>query len=197
MSERAKILAFAGSTREASFNKKLVRIAAEGALEGGAEVKHLDLRNYPLPLYDGDLEAEAGIPENGLRLKALLAEHHGILIAAPEYNSSVSAVLKNAIDWISRPEDEEPPAAAFAGKVAGIMSASPGGLGGLRGLVHLRAILENIGTMVLPHQATVAAAHAAFDEDGNLYDPKRQTSVKLIGKRLAEVVRVLNTLPAD
>src|SRR5579872_6970211 len=136
----ARILAFAGSTREDSFNKKLVKIAAEGARAAGAEVTHVDLRELNLPLYDGDLERNSGLPAGGRKLKDLMLAHDGFLISAPEYNSSVSGVLKNAIDWASRPVPGEKELECFQGKVAAIMSASPGALGGLRGLVHLRAI---------------------------------------------------------
>ena len=115
-----KILAFAGSTRERSFNKKLVCIAAAAARAAGAEVTDLDLRDLPLPLYDGDLEARDGLPENAKKLKELMIAHQGFLISAPEYNSSITAVLKNTIDWVSRPQPNDP----FAGKVATLMSAS-------------------------------------------------------------------------
>ncbi len=140
MSHAARILAFAGSTREGSFNKSLVRIAAEGARQAGADVTTIDLKDFPLPLFDQDLEVESGKPEAAKKLKTLMIEHDGFLIAAPEYNSSITAVLKNAIDWVSRPDEGEDAMAlkAFRGKVVTLMSASPGGLGGLRGLVHFR-----------------------------------------------------------
>ena len=127
-----RILAFAGSTRRESFNKKLVAIAAQGAREAGAEVTLIDLKDFPLPLFDQDLEAEQGMPEIGKKLKKLFIDHDGLLIASPEYNSSFPAVLKNAIDWVSRPAPGEPSLVAFRGKVATLMSASPGALGGLR-----------------------------------------------------------------
>ena len=142
---KPKILAFAGSTRTDSLNKKLARAAAAIAGEAGAEVTFVDLRDLALPLYDGDLEEASGLPEGARKLKALLRASDGFLIASPEYNSSVTAVLKNALDWASRAEtDDEPPLAAFRGKAAALLSASPGALGGLRGLVHLRAILGNM-----------------------------------------------------
>ena len=136
-----RILAFAGSTRRESFNKKLVQSAAKGAREAGAEVTLIDLKDFPLPLFDQDLEAEQGMPDNGAKLKKLFIHHDGLLIASPEYNSSVTAVMKNAIDWVSRPAPGEPSLVAFRDKVATLMSASPGALGGLRGLVHVRSIL--------------------------------------------------------
>src|SRR6516164_9635702 len=160
-----RILAFAGSTRRESFNKKLLEYAVKGAREAGAEVTLIDLKDFPLPLFDQDLEAEHGMPDNGMKLKQLFIDHDGLLIAAPEYNSSITAVLKNAIDWVSRPAPGEPPLVAFRGKVAALMSASPGALGGLRGLVHVRSILGNIGVIVLPNQIAVAKAADAFNAD--------------------------------
>src|SRR6266850_6331625 len=134
-----RILAFAGSTRRESINKKLVAIAARGAREAGAEVTLIELKDFPLPLFDQDLEAEQGMPENGKQLKKLFIDHDGLLIASPEYNSSITAVLKNAIDWVSRPAPGEPPLVAFRSKVATLMSASFGALGGRRGLDHIRS----------------------------------------------------------
>jgi chromate reductase, NAD(P)H dehydrogenase (quinone) len=187
-----KILAFAGSTREGSFNKKLVRIAVAGATAAGAEVTVLDLRDLPLPLYDGDLEAREGIPENARKLKELMVAHHGFLISAPEYNSSITGVLKNAIDWASRPAPGEPPLVAFTGKAAALMSASPGTLGGLRGLVHLRAILSNINVLVIPDQVAIPLAHEAFAADGSLKDAKKQAAAEGLGRKLTELLRKLH-----
>ena len=188
-----RILAFAGSTRRESFNKKLVAIAAEGAREAGAEVTLIDLKDFPLPLFDQDLEAEQGMPENGKKLKKLFIDHDGLLIASPEYNSSLPAVLKNGIDWVSRPAPGEPSLLAFRGKVATLMSASPGALGGLRGLVHVRSILGNIGVIVLPDQIAVAKAHEAFQPDGSLVDPKRQAGIEGLGKTLASFLAKFRT----
>lgn len=191
MTNAPKILAFAGSTREASYNKKLVKIAAEGAKAAGAEVTYVDLRDLPMPIYDEDLEAKEGLPENARKFKELLKEHQGLLIASPEYNSSITAVLKNAIDWASRPEAGEPMLAAFTGKVAAIMSASPGALGGLRGLIHVRSILSSINVLVLPDQKAISSAFQAFDEEGKLKDPKQQESVEQLGSKLATILAKL------
>jgi len=186
-----RILAFAGSTRRESFNKKLLQHAVKGAREAGADVTLIDLKDFPLPLFDQDLEAEHGMPENGAKLKKLFVDHHGLLISAPEYNSSITAVLKNAFDWVSRPAPGEPGLVAFTGKVATLMSASPGALGGLRGLVHVRSILGNIGTIVLPQQIAVPKAHEAFQPDGSLADAKQQASVETLGKTLASFLMQL------
>ena len=186
-----RILAFAGSNRRDSFNKKLMSLAAKGARDAGAEVTHIDLADFPLPVFDQDLEAAQGMPENGKKLKQLFIDHDGLLISAPEYNSSITAVLKNAIDWVSRPAPGEPSLVAFRGKVATLMSASPGALGGLRGLAHVRSILGNIGVIVLPGQIAVAQAHEAFNPDGTLKDPKRQAGIEGLGRTLAEFLAKL------
>jgi NAD(P)H-dependent FMN reductase len=122
----ARILAFAGSARRSSYNKLLVRIAARGAVRAGGDVSIIDLVDYELPLFNEDLESDEGTQENAVKLKQLFLEHDGLLIASPEYNSSISPLLKNAIDWVSRPAEGEPPLAAYTGKVAVLMSASPG-----------------------------------------------------------------------
>ncbi len=185
---KPKILAFAGSTRVDSFNKKLVKIAAAGAMENGVDVTVIDLQDYTMPLYDGDLEQQQGLPSNGRKLKDLMLLHQGFLISSPEYNSSISGVLKNTIDWVSRPVEGEEPLACFKGRVAGIMSASPGALGGLRGLVHVRAILENISVIVIPDQIAVAKAHEVFNADGTLRDKKQEDQVKKIGANVAKLL---------
>lgn len=183
----ARILAFAGSARRESFNKKLLAVAVAGAEEAGAEVTVLDLADLPMPMYDGDLEDKSGLPEHAVQLKTELKRHDGLLLACPEYNSSITALLKNAIDWASRPSPGETPLVAFRGKAVGLVSASPGALGGLRGLVTVRSILGNIGMIVLPDQMAVAKAHEAFDEDGNLTDEKTAAAVKRVGAELARL----------
>lgn len=185
-----RILAFAGSTRTGSLNKRLVRFAAEAARSAGAEVTLVDLRDFPLPLFDGDLEDREGLPENARKLKTLFREHDGLLIASPEYNSSITGVLKNTIDWVSRGEtDDEPPLVAFRGKTAALMSASPGALGGLRGLVHVRAILGNIGVIVLPDQVAVPKAHEVFDDQGTLKDERSAKQVTGLARGLVEFLK--------
>lgn len=186
-----KVLAFAGSTRQDSFNKRLARAAAAKAEQAGAEVTVIDLKEFPLPLFDQDLEAAEGIPENALRIKKLMGEHDGLLLSCPEYNSSLTAVLKNLIDWVSRRQEGEAPLAAFTGKTAVLFSASPGGLGGLRGLVHVRSILSSLGVLVLPAQVAVSGAHQAFGEDGALADPKVDARVTAAVEAFVECTRRL------
>ena len=191
MSYTPRILAFAGSTRSGSFNRKLIQVAVAGARAAGAKVTCLDLRDLPLPLFDGDLEEQQGLPENARKLKDLFLAHEGLLISAPEYNSSITGVLKNTIDWVSRPCPGESPLECFDGKVACLMSASPGALGGLRALVHVRMILQNIKVLVLPDQVSVPKADEAFNPDGSLKDPKRQAAIEGLGARLAQTVAKL------
>jgi len=184
----ARILAFAGSARAQSFNKSLVKIAAAGAEAAGAQVTTIDLADYPMPLFNQDLEAESGMPDGAGRFKALLLQHDALLIASPEYNSAFSPLLKNAIDWASRATgDDEPPLAAFRGKYAALMACSPGGLGGIRGLVFLRMLLGNIGVTVLPEQQAVPNISDAFNDDGSLANPRRHQAIRDLGARLAQV----------
>ena len=179
-----KLLAFAGSTREGSLNQRLLDVAADMARAEGAEVTSIRLRDFDLPLYDGDLEASA-FPPGADELRRLFIEHDGFLIASPEYNGSVSGALKNAIDWASRPRPGESLVAlpAFRGKVAGIMSASIGPFGGLRGLLALRQILGTIQTLVATEQVLVPLAEKAFDGP-ELIEPLPKQLLPLMVKRV-------------
>lgn len=182
-----KILAFSGSGRKQSFNQQLVAIAAKGAVDAGADVTVINLADYPMPIFDEDLEAEKGMPEAAKQFKQLLIDHDGLLIASPEYNSAFSPLLKNAIDWATRPFGPDiqstPP---FANKYASIMATSPGGLGGIRGLVFVRLLLSNLGVTVLPNQQAVPNAYQAFNEDGSLNDEQIQANVMSLGSDLAQ-----------
>jgi chromate reductase len=193
MGTAPRILAFAGSARSGSFNKRLVAIAAAAARAAGADVTLIDLRDYPLPLYDGDLEEREGIPANARKLKDLFLANQGLLISAPEYNSSITPLLKNTIDWVSRPVAGEAPLNCFDGKVAALMSASPGALGGLRGLVHVRAILQNIRVLTIPEQVAVPNAAEAFAPDGSLNDAKQHAAVQGCGAALARTISKLSS----
>lgn len=145
-----------------------------------------------MPIYDGDLEASSGLPESAKRLKTLMKEHQGFLIASPEYNSSVSPLLKNTIDWCSRSEPGEASLAAYRGKAAGLLAASGGALGGLRGLIALRMILGNIGVHVLPNQFALPKAHEAFHPDGTPKDETALAPAKAVAAELARVARKLH-----
>jgi len=163
-----KLIFFAGSARKESFNKKLAKAASEKAKELGADVTFIDLADYEMPLFCEDYEAENGMPETAKALAKIFHEHDGFLIASPEYNASFSPLLKNTLDWLSRPNNES--LAPYAGKVTALMAASPGALGGIRGLPQLRHVLSNIamnGTHVIPKQFCLGAAHKAFDNEGN------------------------------
>lgn len=187
-----KLLMFAGSARKASTNKQLAALAAHTAKEAGAEVTLIDLADFDMPIYNGDIEADTGLPENAKRLKKLFVEHDGFFIASPEYNSSISALLKNALDWISRPHTEnEPGLWAFQGKVAAIGSVAPGALGGLRGLVPLRMMLGNIGVTVVPSQVAVSDGFNAFDEDGTLVADMPAGMLKTTVTQLVETTDAL------
>ncbi len=182
-----RILVFAGSARSASLNKKLARVAAEAVRTAGAEVTLIDLDDTPLPLYHGDLEDREGVPQNARKLKALFIEHQGLLIVSPENNASVTALLKNTLDWISRPDGGQNGLVPYQGKVAALMAASPGAFGGMRGLVALRAILQTLNVLVLAEQFLLPRADAAFDAGGALKDAKQQAAVAAIARRLVEV----------
>ncbi len=186
-----KILVFAGSTRRSSFNRQLAALAAGFCREEGADVTLLELADYPLPLFAQDLEAEEGTPFAAQGLKELFSLHHGLVIASPEYNSSITPLLKNTIDWLSRRAEGEPRLRAFRGKTATLLSASPGALGGLRGLVHVRAILGNLGVLVMPTQVAISSAHQAFGADGALSDPALASRVHAALTELVETTRKL------
>jgi len=187
-----KIAVVVGSTREGSFNRMLGKLAV-GALEAeGATVADIDLADFDLPLYSAALEADA-FPADAERLKALFAAQDGLLFVSPEYNGSVSPLLKNAIDWASRPTGGESLVAlsAYRGKASAVMAASISPFGGLRGLMHLRQILSTIQTLVIPEQVLIPNAHAAFDADGNLVEALPAT---LVGMTAARLVAVANAL---
>lgn len=186
-----RILAFAGSLRTGSYNKTLVKIAAAAASNAGAEVTLIDLRDFALPVFDEDLETAEGLPANALALKALFIAANGLLLSLPEYNSSLTAVFKNTIDWVSRPVPEETPKSAFDGKIVTLMSASPGALGGMRGLVHARAMFGNLSAIVLPGQVSISKAYEAFTVEGQLKDARQQANVEKLGVTLATTIAKL------
>jgi chromate reductase, NAD(P)H dehydrogenase (quinone) len=189
MDYKPKVLAFAGSVRKESFNRKLIKLGVQFAQEAGAEVKHIELKDYPLPLYDQDLEKDKGLPPEAQTLKDLFIKSDGFLISSPEYNTSITPLMKNTLDWVSRPP--ESPMPAYHEKVALILSASPGGLGGLRSLMHLRSILSDSGVYVLPEKQAVSRAHEAFNEDGSLKDKKMEMNIKAMILKFVETTKKL------
>jgi chromate reductase, NAD(P)H dehydrogenase (quinone) len=182
-----RLLFFAGSTREGSYNKKLARLAQHIATANGIEGVFVDLKDYPMPLYNGDLEAEQGPPQKAAEFKALLSEYQGVFIASPEYNSSVTPLLKNTIDWVTRVRAKgETGLEVYKTRVFAISGASPGYYGALRSLLTLRQILVvGTGAMVIPQQLALPRAGDAFEEDGSLKDKAQQTLVKDVVEKLA------------
>ncbi|MDG1121425.1 MAG: NAD(P)H-dependent oxidoreductase [Glaciecola sp.] len=187
-----KLLAFSGSLRKNSYNQAIAVCAAQGAKAAGAEVKVVHLADYVAPLFSEDLEALSGMPEAARRFKTLLTEHDGFIIANPEYNSAFSAALKNAIDWASRMDEGEAPLAPFKGKSAVLMAASPGALGGVRGLVSLRMLLGNLGMLVHPTQQAIAKVHTLVDEQGVVNDEKTITKLHKLGAIATEYTAQLS-----
>jgi chromate reductase len=191
MANAPKILVFAGSARGASYNKKLAAAAAGMVKAAGAEVTLLDLADHRLPMYDGDLEAGEGVPAGAKALRKIFLEHDGFIIASPEYNSSIAPMLKNTLDWVSRPDGDDAMVAAYKGKTAGLISASPGALGGLRGLVHLRSILGNIGVTVVPQQSAMSGAAKGFNDDGSIADAGQVGAVKAVADAVVRTASAL------
>jgi chromate reductase, NAD(P)H dehydrogenase (quinone) len=179
----ARLLITSGSSRAGSLNTRLAAVAAQVARGAGAEVTELDLSSLGLPVYSGDIEA-AGLPAGALELRRLFAAHDAFIVAAPEYNAFITPLLLNSLDWASRaPASGDLPAgvAAMSGTVAGMLSASPGALGGMRGLLFLRSFLSTaLGMLVVPETASVGTAHQAFDEHGTLKEAKQQQAVERV-----------------
>lgn len=184
----AKILAFAGSTRAQSWNRLLLACVVGGAVEAGADVTAIDLRDFPLPLYDGDLEAAEGVPVAAREFRKLLSANDGLLITTPEYNGSVSAVLKNILDWSSRPVDGQDGLAPYKRKLVALAGTSVSPYGAVRAIGHLRGIMSKMGATVLAEELTVPFAPQAFSENGALTNPALQGLATQLGANLARVV---------
>ena len=190
MSNKPRILAFAGSLREKSYNKRVLKTAIRGAEEAGAEVTYVDLKDYPMPIYNSDLQDTQGFPPIAVAFQKLLLDHDGLLIASPEYNGSLPAVLKNAIDWASRANGDIKPGECFKGKCAAIMTASPGGFGGLRCLGHLSDVLTVLLVNVLPSQIAVAKVGGMFDGDsGEMTNDTMKKILEDLGASLSDMLR--------
>ncbi len=188
-----KILVFPGSTRAGSHNVKLAALAAKELTLIDADVTRISLADYPLPIYEGDLETKAGPPANALKLKQMIMAHHGVFIASPEYSASVTPLLKNAIDWVSRVRERgDPTYAAFKGRVFAISAASPGAAGGLRSLMALRQILElGCGALVIPEQVAIPQADHAFDDMDSIADTRTANLFRAQLARLVDLARLM------
>ncbi|MBI3714418.1 MAG: NAD(P)H-dependent oxidoreductase [Betaproteobacteria bacterium] len=180
----AKIVAFAGSNRRESMNRKALALAVEGARAAGAEVEVIDLREHPMPLYDAEWHAANGVPEAMLPLRKKMIEAPGLLIASPEYNTSITPLLKNTIDWLSQDVDGQSGRLPFENKVVGLMGASAGGFGTIRALPHVSYILSNLGAFVLPVVA-VPRADGLMNEDGSVKNERAAASLRELGARVA------------
>ena len=183
----AKILAFSGSARKDSWNRKVLEVAAAGARDAGAEVTVVNLRDFPMPIYDADWHAGNGVPASMRELRKLMMSANGLLIASPEYNASVTPLLKNTIDWLSQAVDGESGGAPFEGKVGGLMGASNGAFGTIRALPHVSYILSNLGVFMLPVVA-VPGVVKSFDDAGNMTNERTQKMLSGLGARLAQTI---------
>jgi NAD(P)H-dependent FMN reductase len=184
---RPKILAIAGSLREHSYTRRVLMAAVAGAREAGAEVTVADLRDFPMPIYDPDAHERDGFHDRALDFQGLVAGHDGFLVATPEHNGSLSAALKNAIDWASRPSERHARPTIFQGKVAAIVTASPGRFGGVRSLGHLRGVLTSVGVHVLPTEIAVPLVDTLFDGEGEtIADAETRRSLERLGASLAD-----------
>ena len=190
MAKTPKILAFAGSLRELSFNKRVLKTAMAGARAAGAEVTEIDLRDFPMPVYDADEHQNKGFDENALRFQQILSEHDGLLIASPEYNGSIPGGLKNALDWASRKSEKFGMVEVFRGKWAAIITASPGSFGGIRCLAHLRGVLTIMFVNVLPTEIAVTFVGEKFEGDSSeMKDEKTKKLLEDVGAQLAGMIR--------
>ncbi len=189
-----KILVLSGSVRNRSHNLRLAALAAKEFTLVDAEVSRISLLDYPMPIYDADQDMISGPPPNAIKLKRMMSSHHGIFIASPEYNASISPLLKNTIDWVSRVRERgEPPYAAYRGRVFGLGAASTDDLGGVRGLMTLRQILEiGCGALVIPEQIAIGNAEHAFDEMDDLKDARHIEALKSLVRRLVDVAQQLS-----
>jgi NAD(P)H-dependent FMN reductase len=188
-----KILVIPGSLRAGSHNVKLAALMVKELTLLDVEVTRISLEDYPLPLYDANLENKAGPPANALALKQMICAHHGVFFASPEYNASINPLTKNSIDWVSRVrERNDPPLAAYRGRVFALGSASPEPFGGMRGLLALRQSLEiGCGATVIPEQITVVNAEQAFNERDELADTRTANQLRTVAQKLIDAARLM------
>ena len=183
-----KILVIPGSLRTGSLNAKLAAVAAHALAREGADVTRISLGDFPLPIYDGDLQAKSGVPKHAVNLKRMMSAHHGVLIVTPEYNSSVPALVKNTIDWVSRVQDpHETRGQVFRDRVFAIAAASGNRLGGARALAALRLILSACHAQVIPNQLALAFAEDAYDEMDHLKNVADSDALKALVRQLIDV----------
>ena len=181
-----RILAFSGSARRESLNKKLLAAVVTATRDAGGEVTLLDFKDLPLPLYDGDLEDADGMPANASKFVELITHHDALLIASPEYNSQITPLLKNAIDWVTRVEKNP-----LIGKVAAVISASPGAFGGIRSMTLARQLLTHLGCHVIPTQCVLPHADKAFDQEGKLTDQRVAKTARAVAEALVRTTERL------
>jgi NAD(P)H-dependent FMN reductase len=186
-----KILAMGGSLRRNAWNQRIAEIAAQGAEVCGATVTGIELADYPMPLLNQDTEAQDAQGDGVLALRTMFREHDALLLGVPEYNGGLPAALKNAIDWLTRPQEGFERLDCFQGKVCALVSASPGPLGGIRGLPFTRTILSSLGMHVIPQQRCVGSVHTLFDDSGTLTDDATEAALHAIGKALATTTQCL------
>lgn len=194
-----RVLVFAGSARREAFSKRVARAAAASITTSGGTPTLIDLADFELPVYNGDLEASSGLPEAAARLQALIGGHDALLIASPEYNGSMTPLLVNTLDWCSRTDRQgRPPTglAVFAGKPAALVGSSPGALGGLRALVHLRDLLGYLGMLVIAPQLAVARANEALDAEGRFADDRQKAALDAVAAALVRVASAVGASPA-
>ena len=189
MNKKIKLLAFSGSLRKDSWNHQLVSLAATAARDAGAEVELISLQDYPLPFLNQDTEESLQDLPELLALRSLFSSCDGLLIASPEYNGSLSSALKNTLDWLSRPAFDNSYTPNYTEKTVGLLSASPGGLGGIRGLNHLRDILTSLGSLVVPQQLALGSAYEAFNETGQLTNEVMADSVRGIAQAVIQIIQ--------
>lgn len=190
MTTSIRIAVISGSLRKGSYNTSLARYVASSVSGSGVEIDEISLAELDLPMFNEDIEKE-GLPASVKELKRRMIAADALLIASPEYNGSVTGALKNAIDWASRPAEGEDTLACFRGKVGGLLAASPGKLGGIRGLRHLRVVLSSIGLLVVPQDFGLSGANEAFDDDGKLKDEGAAKMAKGVGEQVVRVARAL------
>ena len=183
-----KILVIPGSLRTGSHNVRLAAVAAHAFAQAGVEVTRISLADFPLPIYDGDLQAKSGVPKNAVNLKRMMAAHHGILLVSPEYNSSVPPLVKNTIDWITRVQDpHESRGQVFRDRPFAIAAASEGRLGGTRALAALRLILAACHAAVIPNQLALSFADQAYDDMDRLKSQADSDGLKQMVRQLIDI----------